>query len=156
MFSFYILDGSDQVSYQEEDTSSHYSNSRRLTQLTSQTKELHSEKLDICKEEQASCEWTEYDNFPSSEDLSAFLADLKLDALNKTKEQSQPIINSKMSTRPKSCVTSEEKTPNEIVTSQTVSFSDVVYGFHPQEDYTEFTDFSSSEDLDAFFSFLKG
>ena len=35
-----------------------------------------------------------------------------------------------------------------MVTSQTVSFSDVVYGF-VQEDYTEFTDFSS-EDLDAF------
>ena len=61
----------------------------------------------------------------------------------------QPIINSKMSTRPKPCVTSEEKTPGEMVTSQTVSFSDVVYGFI-QEDYTEFTDFPSSEDLDAF------
>ena len=129
MFSFYILDGSDQVSSQEEDTSSNYSNSPRFTQLNSQTTGLNSEKLDICKEEQASCEWTEYDDFPSSEDLSAFLADLKLDALNKTKEQSQPIINSKMSTRPKPCMTSEEKTPDEIVTSQTVSFSDVLYGF---------------------------
>ena len=57
--------------------------------------------------------------------------------MNKTKEQSEP------------CVTSEEKKPSEIVTSQTVSFSDVVYGF-VQEDYTEFTDFPSSEDLDAF------
>ena len=129
MFSFYILDGSDQVSSQEEDTSSNYSNSPRFTQLNSQTTGLNSEKLDICKEEQASCEWTEYDDFPSSEDLSAFLADLKLDALNKTKEQSQPIINSKMSTRPKPCMTSEEKTSDEIVTSQTVSFSDVLYGF---------------------------
>ena len=46
-------------------------------------------------------------------------------------------------------MTSEEKTPCEMVTSQTVSFSDVVYGF-VQEDYTEFTDFPSSEDLDAF------
>ena len=81
----------------------------------------------------------EYDDFPSLEDLSAFLADLELDALNKTKEQSQLIINSK-----KSCVTSEEKMPGEIVTPQTVSFSDVVYGF-VQEDYTEFTDFPSFE-----------
>ena len=72
-----------------------------------------------------------------------------MDSLNKTKEQSQPIINSKMSTRPNPCVTSEEKTPGEIVMSQTVSFSDVVYGF-VQEDYSEFTDFPSSEDLDAF------
>ena len=46
-------------------------------------------------------------------------------------------------------MTSEEKTPGEIVTSQNVSFSDVVYGF-VQEDYTEFTDFPSSEDLHAF------
>ena len=126
---FSIFDHSDQVSSQEEDTSSNYSNSPRFTQLNSQTKGLNSEKLDICKEEQASCEWTEYDDFPSSEDLSVFLADLELYAINKTKEQSQPIINSKISTRPKPCVTSEEKTPGEIVTSQTVSFSDVVYGF---------------------------
>ena len=143
-FLFSILDQSDQVLCQEEDTSSNNSNSPRFKQLTSQTTGLNSEKLDICKEEQRSCEWTEYDDFPSSEDLSAFLADLKLDALNKTKEQSQLIINSK-----KSCVTSEEKTPGEIVTSQNVSFSDVVYGF-VQEDYTEFTDFPSSEDLHAF------
>ena len=149
MFFFSILDQSDQVSSQEGDMRSNNSNSPRLTQLTSQTKELHSKKLDICKEEQASCEWTEYDDFPSSEDLSAFLADLKLDTINKTKEQSQPIINFKISTRPKPCVTSEEKTPDEMVTSQTVSFSDVVYGFF-QEDYTEFTDFPSSDDLDAF------
>ena len=46
-------------------------------------------------------------------------------------------------------MTLEEKTPGEIVTSQTVSFSYVVYGF-VQEDYREFTDFPSSEDLDAF------
>ena len=142
VFFFSILDQSDQVSSQEDDIRSNDSNSPRLTQITSQTKQLHSRKLDICKEEQASCEWTEYDDFPSSEDLSAFLADLELDL-------EQPIINSKMSTRPKPCVTSEEKTPGEMVTSQTVSFSDVVYGFI-QEDYTEFTDFPSSEDLDAF------
>ena len=43
-------------------------------------------------------------------------------------------------------MTSVEKTPGEIVISQTVSFSDVVYG-SVQEDYTEFTDFPSSEDL---------
>ena len=69
--------------------------------------------------------------------------------MNKTKEQSQPFINSKISGRPKPCVTSEEKKPSEIATSQTVSFSDVVYGF-VQEDYAEFTDFPSSEDIDAF------
>ena len=149
MFFFSILDQSDQVSSQEDDMRSNNSNSPRLTQLTSQTKELHSKKLDICKEEQASCEWTEYDDFPSSEDLSAFLADLELDTINKPKEQSQPIINSKISTRPKPCVTLEEKTSCEIVTSQTVSLSDVVYGI-VQEDYTDLTDFPSSEDLDAF------
>ena len=40
-------------------------------------------------------------------------------------------------------------TPGEMVTSQTVTFSDVVYGF-VQEDYTKLTDCPSSEDLDAF------
>ena len=144
MFSFSILDRIDQGSSQEEDISSNNSSSPRFTQLPSQTRGLNCEKLDVCKEEQDYCEWTEYDDFPSSEDLSAFLADLEMDAINKTKEQSQAIINSKTS-----CVTSEEKTPDEMVTSQTVSFSDVVYGF-VQEDYTEFTDFPSSEDLDAF------
>ena len=59
MFSFYILDGSDQVSSQEEDTSTNYSNSPRFTQLNFETTGLNPEKLDICKEEQASCEWTE-------------------------------------------------------------------------------------------------
>ena len=45
---------------------------------------------------------------------------------------------------------SEGKTPGEIVTSHSVSFSDVVCGFG-QEDHTELvTDFPSSEDLDAF------
>ena len=59
MFSFHILDGSDQVSSQEEDTNSNNSNSPRFTRLNSQTTGLNPEKLDICKEEQASCEWTE-------------------------------------------------------------------------------------------------
>ena len=51
-------------------------------------------------------------------------------------------------------MTSEEKTPDEMVTPQIVSFSDVVYGF-VQEDYTEFTDFPSFEDLDAFLADTK-
>ena len=59
MFSLYILDGSEQVSSQEEDTSSNYSNSPRFTRLYSQTTRLNPKKLDICKEEQASFEWTE-------------------------------------------------------------------------------------------------
>ena len=96
-FLFSILGQSDHVLYQEEDISSNNSNSPRFTRLTSQITGLNSEKLGIYKEEQPSCEWTKYDNFPSSEDLSAFLPDLELDALNKTKEQSQPIINSKKS-----------------------------------------------------------
>ena len=50
---------------------------------------------------------------------------------------------------------SEGKTTGEMVTSQSVSFSDwgVVYEF-VQEDYTELIDFRSSEDLDAFLVFL--
>ena len=82
-FLFSIFDHSDHVSSQEEDTSSINSNSPRFTQLTTQTTGLNSGKLEICREEQASCEWTEYDDFPSSEDLSAFLTDLELDTINK-------------------------------------------------------------------------
>ena len=145
MFSFSILDGSDISFISVGRHQQQLLKFSSLYTLNSQTTGLNSEKLDICKEEQASFDWIEYE-FPSSEDLSAFLADLELDALNKTKEQSQPIINSKISTRPKPCMTSVEKTPGEIVISQTVSFSDVVYG-SVQEDYTEFTDFPSSEDL---------
>lgn len=50
---------------------------------------------------------------------------------------------------------SEGKTTGEMVTSQSVSFSDwgVVDEF-VQEDYTELIDFRSSEDLDAFLVFL--
>ena len=40
-----------------------------------------------------------------------------------------------------------------MVTSQTVTFSDVVYGF-VQEDYTKLTDCPSSEDLDAFLELI--
>ena len=54
-----IFDHSDQLSSQEEDTSSNNSNRPRFTQLNSQTTGLNSEKLDIYKEEKASCEWTE-------------------------------------------------------------------------------------------------
>ena len=70
--------------YIRKKTPAAITNSPRFTQLTSQTTGLNFEKLDIYKEEQPSCEWTEYDYFSSSEDLSAFLADLELDALNKT------------------------------------------------------------------------
>ena len=66
------------ISDQEENISCKNSNSPRFTQLTSQTRGLNSEKLDICKEGQASCEWTEYDDFPSSENLSAFPADMEM------------------------------------------------------------------------------
>ena len=101
-FLFSNLDQSDQVLFQEEDTSGNNSNSPRFTQLTSQTTGLNSEKNLISTKKsnllvpQEGIEWTDYDDFPSSEDLSAFLADLELDALNNmTKERFQPIINSK-------------------------------------------------------------
>lgn len=66
------------ISDHEEYISCKNSNSPCFTQLTSQTRGLNSGKLDICKEEQASCEWTEYDDFPSSENLSAFPADMEM------------------------------------------------------------------------------
>ena len=105
MFSFSILDGSDEVSSQEEDTSIMLSITQILLALHKIGAKFSNygtefrETWNLQRRASFLSEWTEYDNFPSSEDLCAFLADLELDALNKTKEQSQPIINSKMSAR---------------------------------------------------------
>ena len=141
------------ISDQEENINRKNSNSPRFTQLTSQTRGLNSEKVDICKEEQASCEWTEYADFPSSENLSTFPAGMEMGALNKAIEQSQPIINSKISSMRE--VRGEDTRCSEIVTSHSVSFSDVVCGFG-QEDYTELVTIfpSSEEDLDAFLKLI--
>ena len=77
-------------------------------------------------------EWTEYDDFPSSEDLSAFLADLERDALGKEDGQTIPSLPS--------------------MATEVATLKDVCEITHASnaEDFTEFTDFPSSEDLDEF------
>ena len=54
----------------------------------------NTEAVDELTEQHFIHEWTEYDDFPSSEDLSAFLADLERDALVKEDGQTIPSLHS--------------------------------------------------------------
>lgn len=95
--------------------------------------EPNTKAVDNFTEQHFSHEWTEYDDLPSSEDLSAFLADLERDALGKGDGQTVPSVQS--------------------MTTEIVTLKDVVCELSRAtnaEDFTEFTDFPSSEDLDAF------
>ena len=94
--------------------------------------------------------WEEYDEFPSSEDLSAFLADLEKDALNREDGQSLHTLHSKKHNSPLPSLA-----PNAMTTEVVTSLKEVVREMRMPdssntEDYTEFSDFRSSEDLDAF------
>ncbi|XP_022804312.1 uncharacterized protein LOC111341584 [Stylophora pistillata] len=82
--------------------------------------------------------WQEYDDFPSSEDLSAFLADLEKDD-----RQSLQALNSE---KPASLLQSlyPDATFGEVVNECCLLDSS------RSRDYREFTDFPSSEDLDVF------
>ena len=57
--------------------------------------------FDSCIESQASHEWPDYDDFPSSEDLSAFLADLEKDAFSREAGLALPTLQHS----PQPCVT---------------------------------------------------
>ena len=87
--------------------------------------------------------WQEYDDFPSSEDLSAFLADLEKDAFNRDDRQSLQALNSG---KPESPLQSlyPDATFGEVVNECYLPNSSRT------RDYTEFTDFPSSEDLELF------
>ena len=92
----------------------------------------NTETVDDFTEQHFSHERTEYDDFPSSEDLSAFLADLERDALGKEDGQIIPSLHS--------------------MATEIAKLKDVSEMTHAlnAEDFTEFSDFPSSEDLDAF------
>ena len=94
----------------------------------------NTETVDDFTEQHFTHEWTEYDDFPSSEDLSAFLADLERDPLVKEDGQTIPSVHS--------MATAKIATLNDVVFEMTHSSN--------AEDFTEFSDFPSSEDLDAF------
>lgn len=87
--------------------------------------------------------WQEYDDFPSSEDLSAFLADLEKDAFNGDDRQPLQALNSG---KPESPLRSlyPDATFGEVVNECYLPNSSRT------RDYTEFTDFPSSEDLEVF------
>lgn len=92
-------------------------------------------------------EWMEYDDFPSSEDLSAFLADLERDALGRVDAETIPSLHSLKHNCPLPSATSDA------MTTEIATLKDVVCEMSRTsnaEDFTEFTDFPSSEDLDAF------
>ena len=165
-------------------TKSSNSNSPRVTQLATpgvwDFGKLN-RNFDSCIEPpQASHEWPEYDDVPSSEELSAFLADLEKDAFSREAGQALPTLQhqpcgtsggvasyimtsgdvtsdtTKSGGRTSHMVTSEEVTSDEmsdLMTSKIATFHEVVSRLSQasiKQDYTEFTDFPSSEDLDAF------
>lgn len=104
-----------------------------LTPAILKPRETNTEDVDDFTEQHFSHEWTEYDDFPSSEDLSAFLADVERDAFGKEDGQTIPSLHS---------TTTESATLKDVMCEMTRASN--------AEDFTEFTDFPSSEDLDAF------
>ena len=100
-----------------------------------------------CTEQNLSDAWAEYDDFPSSDDLSAFLADLEKDALSREERQRLPTLHSVERNVPLPSVTSDAM-PTESATLKDVLCE--ISRTSKAEDFTAFTDFPSSEDLDAF------
>lgn len=104
-----------------------------LTPAVLKPGEPNAETVDDFTEQYFLHEWAEYDDFPSSEDLSAFLADLEWDALGKEGGQTIPSLHS---------MATEIAALKDVVSEMT--------GASNAEDFTELSDFPSSEDLDAF------
>ena len=134
--------------------------------------QLNTNFFDDCKELQSSYEWPDFDDFPSSEDLSAFLADLEKDDISKEAGECLPIQHSKPRNSPRVSVTSDGMTSHvmtsnmvtsrvktlgemtsDLMTSNIATLKEVVYRLSQtpiKEGCTELTDFPSSEDLEAF------
>ena len=134
--------------------------------------QLNTILVDDCKELQTSYEWPEFDDFPSSEDLSAFLADLEKDDISKEAGQCLPTQHSKSRNSPPlsvisdgmtshamtsnmvtSCVKTLGEMTSDLMTSNIATLKEVVYRLSQtpiKEGCTELTNFPSSEDLDAF------
>lgn len=100
---------------------------------------------DDCTEVHFSHIWTEYDDFPSSEDLSAFLADLEMEEGREDGHAFPTPQYEICHDRPASVPPHEKAT--EITTLKDVC---EMSRTSKADDFTEFTDFPSSEDLDAF------
>lgn len=160
-----LLDNGDPSSFPNDNINSKNSNSSGVIQFVTpgilKSGNQNTDFTDDCPEQHLSQKWEEYDDFPSSEDLSAFLADLERDALNKEVSYTDPTqrgrgrsgyeivptLHSEKGNGPPPSVTSDA------MTSEVVTLQEVVCEMSQtsnMEDYTEFTDFPSSEDLDAF------
>ena len=127
--------------------------------------------VDDCEELKTSYEWPEFDDFPSSEDLSAFLADLEKDDISKEAGQCLSTQHSKPSNSLRTSVSSDKITSHmmtsnmvtsrvktlgemtsDLMTSNIATLEEVVCRLSQtpiEEGCTELTDFPS-EDLDAF------
>ncbi|XP_068701542.1 uncharacterized protein [Montipora foliosa] len=118
---------------------------------------------DLIESQAQAEEWVEWDDFPSSEDLSAFLADLESD------DRSGKIGQYMVTSGSKSCpitqppeaqdgVTSQSLTPENVTSDETrtsifATFKEVLFKLSKtpvQNDQTTYADFLSSDDLNAF------
>ena len=159
---FLLIDQGDRFSSHNKDSGDN-SNFPLMPQFATpevlESRNLHANFVDDSKQLQTSCEWAEYDDLPSSEDLSAFLADLERDAVIEEAGKTLPTRHSKNGLQPP--VVFDRMTPHmtsgevtsDLMTSKIATLKDVVCRLSQtpvKEDCTEFDDFPSSEDLDAF------
>ena len=175
-FFFLFVGQDDWPSFHNKGVNCDNSNFPQGTQLTTpgvwnESGQLNTNLFDDCKELKSSYEWPDFDDFPSSEDLSAFLADLEKDDGSKEAGQCLPTQHSKPRNSPRLSVTSDGMTSHmmtsnnvtcvktlgemtsDLMTSNIATLKEVVYRLSQtliKEGCTELTDFSSSEDLDAF------
>ena len=175
-FFFLFVGQDDWPSFHNKGVDCDNSNFPQGSQLTTpgvwnESGQLNTNFFDDCKELQSSYEWPDFDDFPSSEDLSAFLADLEKDDISKEAGQCLPTQRSKPRNSPRLSVTSDGMTSHmmtsnnatcvktlgemtsDLMTSNIATLKEVVYRLSQtpiKEGCTELTDFPSSEDLDAF------
>ena len=169
---FFLFVGQDDwSSFHNKGVNCDNSNFPQGTQLTpgvwTEYGQLNTILVNDCKELQTSYEWSDLDDFPSSEDLSAFLADLEKEDISKEAGQCLPTQHSKPRNSPRLSVTSDGMTSHlmtsnmvtlcemtsDSTTSNIATLKEVVYRLSQtpiKEGCTELTDLPSSEDLDAF------
>ena len=176
MIFFLFVGQDDWSSFHNKGVNCDNSNVPQGTQLTpgvwTECGQLNTILVDDCKELQTSYEWPDFDDFPSSEDLSAFLADLEKEDISKEAGQCLPTQHSKPRNSPRLSVTSDGMTSHvmtsnmvtscvktlgemtsDLMTSNIATLKEVAYRLSQtpiKEGCTELTDFPSSEDSDAF------
>lgn len=166
---FLFLFTDDQFASHNKDVCCENANPHRGTQLTTpivrKSRQLYNRDFHGGIQSHDSYQWTEFQEFSLSEDLSAFLVDLEAVNVHDSKNCPQTPLTSygvrlhKMTSDSltSNMRTSDKMTSNDMtsdtVTSNMMTFKEVVLHLSQtsvEEDFTEFTDFPSSEDLDAF------